>query len=137
MSRTSAFARFGVMLLVLAGLSAALWAGAAQASGTVRFIECQHPLRTGEEVYDLVGITAKAACPVVIDLGHWEYAPGHVTQHITELYRCGGAHKRFPALKLRAFEGWQLSLTKIGEFRMSRGASSFLVTGTDFPLNCT
>ncbi len=105
-----------------------------------KLIECQRPLTTGEEAYDLTRVTAKIACPVVRDLARWEYAPGHVEQHIKQLYRCAGASQSspgHPVLVRTAFEGWHLSLTSTGVFRMSRGLSSFDVTGTDFPLNCT
>lgn len=112
----------------------------AEASGAPKLIECQHPVRTGEEAYNLRNVSAETACAVVLDLGHWEYRPGHVRQHISELYTCVGRSKRSPgtpALKMRTFEGWRLSLTPQGDFQMSRNASSFDVTGTDFPLNCT
>jgi hypothetical protein len=36
------------------------------------------------------------------------------------------------------FDGWRLSLSgRYQAFTMSQGPSSFEVTGTDFPLNCT
>jgi len=124
-------------LLGLAVAAALLWTTGARAAPTLKLIECQHPVVTGEEVYNLHNITAKMACPVVLDLGHWEYEKGHAVQHITELYTCGGLDKRYPKLKLRSFEGRRLSLTKAGDFQMSLGGSSFDVTGTDFPLNCS
>lgn len=96
-------------------------------------IECQRPMTTGEEVFDLKNVTSAVACPVVRDLGRWEYT----AHNISKLYRCSGPGKHTPVLKLAQFEGWRLSLSKTGYFQMSRGRSSFTVIGTDFPLNCS
>ena len=129
-----------VFVLTLAAAVPASWASGAAGLATGKLIECQRPVRTGEEAYQLVGVSTKTACAVVRDLGHWEYQPGHVVEHIKALYRCVGVGKSSPGravLKLHTFEGWTLSQTSSGAFRMSRGSSSFLVTGTDFPLNCT
>jgi hypothetical protein len=125
-------------LASLAAVAAAVcFVGPAHGAPASKLIECQRPATTGEEIYGLKQVTATVACPVVRALGHWEYAPGHVVQHIKQLYRCAGAGKHSPVLVLKAFEGWHLSLTPSGAFRMSRGTSSFEVTGTDFPLNCS
>jgi hypothetical protein len=115
---------------VLAAAVASIGASGAQASP--KLTECQHPVITGEEAYHH-DVTAKTACRVVLDLGRWENKRGN----IAKLYKCVGVGKHTPVLKLRSFEGWQLSLTKSGAFQMSRGHASFDVTGTDFPLNCT
>lgn len=96
--------------------------------------ECQRPLSTGEEVYNLKNVSVGSACPVVRALGHWEY---HPTSHITKLYTCVGPGKHTPKLRLHDFDGWTLSITRTGAFRLSRGSSSFDVIGTDFPLNCS
>jgi hypothetical protein len=133
-------ARFGRVGLVAAVAAATCFAAGAHGAAPSKLIECQHPVRTGEEAYALKQVTAKVACPLVRALARWEYVPGHVEQHIKQLYRCAGASKRspgHPVLVLTVFEGWQLSITPSGAFRMSRGPSSFEVTGTDFPLNCT
>jgi hypothetical protein len=56
------------------------------------------------------------------------------------LYRCVGltaGHPGRPALKIHRLAGWNLRVAHGYEFVMYRGRSSFLVTGTDFPLNCT
>ncbi len=124
---------------LVALLALAVIAATGQATAP-KLIECQRPVKTGEEIYALVHVTAKVACPVVRDLARWEYAPGHVEQHIKELYRCAGASKSspgHPVLVRTVFEGWSLSIVPSGAFRMSLGGRSFDVTGTDFPLNCT
>jgi hypothetical protein len=121
-----------VPLCTAACAVAALAPAAAQA--LPKLTECQHPLVTGEEAYNLKNVTATAACPLVRALAHWEY---HPYTHITKLYTCIGPMKRTPKLVLRSFDGWKLSITRVGNFQMSRGSSSFDVTGTDFPLNCT
>ena len=124
--------RIGAGALALA--SAALLASAGGAHALPKLIECQRPVRTGEEIYGLRHVSAATACPVVRDLGHWEYTP---ISHVKVLYGCTGAGGHTPVLRLRHFEGWRLSITSGGDFRMSRGRRSFAVTGTDFPLNCT
>lgn len=121
---------------LLAALAAA-WPAAASASP--RSYECQKPVVTGVEVYALHDVTPARACPVALALFAWE--DGNAA-HTSELYGChyptpgsGG----YPYLRLHRFAGWTLSLhgRPYGAFAMSRGASSFRVTGTDFPLNCT
>ena len=103
-----------------------------------RFHQCQKPVRTGVEVYDLHDITPPSACPVALKLYAWESSS---PARIRALYGCirprpeAGGH---PFLRLHSFRGWHLSLSGLNkEFTMSRGHSSFEVTGTDFPLNCT
>jgi hypothetical protein len=100
--------------------------------------ECQKPVVTGVEVYELRNVTRTRACNVALALFAWENA-GH---HWSVLYGCHRPQPDavgYPYLRLRRFHGWRLSLRgrPYGEFKMSRGASSFFVTGTDFPLNCT
>jgi hypothetical protein len=109
----------------------ALLAGSASGASTPRLIECQHPVRTGVEVYHLIAVKSAAACPVALKLFAWEYKQGN----ITKLYGCKSLGH--PFLRLHRFDGWALSIVPAGDFEMSRGASSFYVTGTDFPLNCT
>jgi hypothetical protein len=116
--------------LSLAGLAWSL--GAAPAQAMPKLIECQRPVRTGEEIYDLEHVDPATACPVVRALARWEY---HPISHVRELYVCVGPGHHRPRLVLHSFEGWRITLA--GAFRMSRGNSSFDVTGTDFPVNCT
>jgi hypothetical protein len=47
------------------------------------------------------------------------------------------AHPGRPALKIHRLAGWNLRIAHQYEFVMFRGRSSFAVSGTDFPLNCT
>ena len=125
---------FGLLAAALAVAAASAGAGQALSNSPVsaqKLIECQHPLVTGEEVFNLKNITAASACPVVLDLGHWEGIRGN----IPKLYKCAGPGKHTPVLKLHTFEGWNLAITNSG-FQMSRGRSSFDVGGTDFPVSC-
>jgi len=109
----------------------AVFAGSASGAATPRLIECQHPVRTGVDVYHLVAIKSATACSVALKLFAWEYNPGN----ITKLYGCKSLGH--PFLRLHRFDGWALSIVPAGDFKMARGAGSFYVTGTDFPLNCT
>jgi hypothetical protein len=100
--------------------------------------ECQHPVVTGVEVYNLHAVTAETACPVALALYKWENKTGNGPK----LYGCHYPHRNsggYPYLRLHRFNGWKLSLVgkPYGSFTMSRGKSWFQVTGTDFPLNCT
>jgi hypothetical protein len=123
------------VLVVLAGVL--LWPPGAQASAKTH--ECQQPVRTGVEVYDLRGIAPARACPVALALFSWETSR---PAHQDSLYGCNRPTPDaagYPYLKLHRFRGWHLSLfgKPYGEFVMSRGRASFRVIGTDFPLNCT
>jgi hypothetical protein len=117
--------------LALVGTGALLSVGGAQAAP--RVVECQHPLTTGWEASNLRHVSAKVACRVVRHLGHWEQKPGNIRR----LYKCVGPGKHTAVLKLHSFEGWRLSLSRAGRFRMARGRASFNVSGTDFPINCS
>jgi hypothetical protein len=112
---------------VIAGALAAGPAASAQ-----RLTECQHPLVTGVEVYHLSHVGTATACRVALALFRFEAKPGN----IPKLYGCTSRPGR-PFLKLRRFDGWSLHIAVSGPFVMSRGAASFDVTGTDFPLNCS
>jgi len=99
--------------------------------------ECQKPVVTGVEVYDVKGVPIKRACELALALFKWENAG-----HWTALYGCRRASRNaagYPFLRLHSFHGWRLALRgrPYGEFEMSRDRRSFFVTGTDFPLNCT
>jgi hypothetical protein len=114
------------VLVGVALLFAALFAHPAGASTSV---ECQHPVRTGVEVYKLHHITSHSACPVALALYSWETNGNRESA----LYGCHGIGH--PYLRLHSFHGWHLSLTP--DFVMSRHGASFAVGGTDFPINCT
>jgi hypothetical protein len=125
-------------LLVSVAVCAAPLPGAALASTSFAALhECQKPVRTGVEVYGLRNVPAAHACALALALFAWETKG----KRETVLYGCrypvpesGG----YPYLRLHRFHGWRLSLRGNEQlFTMSRGRSSFHVTGTDFPLNCT
>jgi hypothetical protein len=90
-------------------------------------IECQHPVITGVEVSSLSHVTSARACPVALSLWKWE----NKDNNGSKLYTCAP----MVVLKLKTYDGWSLSLNKAG-FKMSRGTSSFYVSGTDFPIAC-
>jgi hypothetical protein len=101
------------------------------------FHECQHPVVTGVEVSSLKAVKVSVACPVALALFKWEPQHGNTAK----LYGC---HRKspntggLPYLKMHSFDGWRLSLTgRYKAFTMSKGAASFHVSGTDFPLNCS
>lgn len=88
-------------------------------------------------MYALRRVARATACRLALDLFAWENAG-----HAPELYGCHRPSPQaagYPFLRLRRFHGWSLSLRgrPFGAFTMSRGRSSFEITGTDFPLNCT
>lgn len=118
---------FGLLLFAPAGALAA-----------PHYHECQKPVRTGVEVYKLHNITAAGACPVALALFAWEYSS---TARTEALYGCARPKPEapgYPYLRLHRFRGYEISLTgRFKEFTMSRGRSSFELSGTDFPLNCT
>ena len=120
-------ARFSA--LIAAGILATIGMPVAARSDASTYIECQHPVRTGVEVYRLHHITSRAACPVALALFRWE-ATG---QRESSLYGCHGPGHAY--LRTHHFHGWRLSLTP--EFVMSRNGASFAVGGTDFPVSCT
>jgi hypothetical protein len=95
----------------------------------LRYTECQHPVRTGVEVYRLHRITSRRACPVALALFRWEAEDSHELR----LYGCHGIGH--PYLKMHTFDRWHLKLAP--DFVMSRHGASFAVGGTDFPINCS
>jgi hypothetical protein len=117
---------------ILSCLAAAAIAAAVPMTASAKLYECQHPTVTGYEAYDLHHIRPATACAAVRALWKWEQRDHHVSQ----LYRCT-AHPGRPILKRHRFDGYTLRIARSGAFVMSRGRSSFSVTGTDFPLNCT
>ena len=102
------------------------------------FIECQHPVTTGVEISHLKNVTKATACPVALALYRYENSG-----HVTKIYGCkrpnGPNAPGRPYLKTHTFQGWHMSLGgRYGyNFTFSRGTSSFAVSGTDFPVNCT
>ena len=100
--------------------------------------QCQHPVKTGVEVYDLHDIPARGACPPALALFAWEYSSQARTRALYGCIRPKPEAAGYPYLRLHRFRGWTLSLSGPGkEFTMTKGVHSFRVTGTDFPLNCT
>lgn len=87
-------------------------------AATTRYIECQHPVSTGVEVFALRHISAKSACPVALKL---EATPN--------TYRC---RDRKAVAIAHHFDGWALAINQSG-FLLKRDAQSFQVTGEDNP----
>lgn len=121
-----------ISLLASAVLSAGVSLGTSPLASAARYTECQHPVTTGVEVSRLRDVSARTACPVARSLYRWE----NKDDHIRKLYVCAGKPPGKPVLKLHTFDGWALSIGKLGVFEMSRGRSSFAVSGTDFPVIC-
>jgi hypothetical protein len=131
------------MRRALAGAAAALAAAlalaltlAGPAVAMPKLYECQHPTVTGQEAYQLVNIGPASACVVVRKLA--VFVDGGAKGY--KLYRCAGrnaSNPGYPALVISRFDGWNLRVESRDGLVMSRGESSFAVTGTDFPLNCT
>ena len=115
--------------LAAGALAAALGAGSAGAFPVTH--ECQHPVTTGVEVFNLRHVRLATACGVALRLYRWENE-----NHSRALYGCSpsSAHPVRGYLRRHEFEGWRLSLRPA--FTMRRGRASFAVTGTDFPIAC-
>ena len=110
--------------------------GGAPSAAALKTYQCQHPLTTGQEAFHLRNVSPATACKAVRALARL-IANG---SHPGRLYRCVGltmSHPGRPVLKLHRFAGWDLRIAHRYEFTMFRGRSSFAVSGTDFPLNCT
>ncbi len=124
--------RRGCVALASVTLLLAWLSLSADGARSVWTIECQQPLVTGVEVYELRHISIGRACPVALALYRWEVDG----RHRLSLYRCHelGQPRPHPHLRLQAFRGWRLSLTP--NFVMSRHGASFAVVGTGFPLDC-
>lgn len=131
-SLVAAAALAAVALAALLALS-----GSSAAAAKPRSYECPHPLITGQEAVNPKGISPKAACKVVRELGAFL----STDQHIEELYECKGATRQkpgTPVLLMDEFKGWKLKLYGNGyTFIMSKPGMSFRVTGQDFPVNCS
>lgn len=129
-SLVAAAALAAVALLALLALS-----GSPAAAAKPKSYECQHPLITGQEAVNPKGISPKAACKVVRELGAFL----STNQHIEELYECKGATPKKPGrpvLLMTEFKGWKLKLNGYN-FLMTKPGQSFRVTGQDFPVNCS
>jgi hypothetical protein len=127
--------------MVLAPLVATVLLSALAPAGALasaKVYECQKPVRTGVEVSALHDVTPAVACVPSLALFAWE---SRSAAHIEALYGCRRPKPDEPGtpyLRLHSFHGWKLSLTgRYQSFTMSRGESSFHLSGTDFPLNCT
>ena len=127
----AAAALAAVALLAFLALS-----GSPAAAAKPKSYECQHPLVTGQEAVNPKGISPKAACKVVRELGAFL----STTKGIEELYECVGetkTHPGRPKLLMTEFNGWKLKLVKEYNFFMTKPGQSFRVTGQDFPVNCS
>jgi hypothetical protein len=124
-------------LLAAAALAAALALALPAASiAEPKLYECQHPTTTGQEAYHLVNVSPAMACVAVRQLAAFvdNGSKGY------KLYRCAGrtaTNLGRPVLLISRLGGWNLHVAHRYGLVMSRRDSSFAVTGTDFPLNCT
>jgi hypothetical protein len=125
--------------LIVAGVPLAVVAislGGPQNASALKTYQCQHPLVTGQEAFRLKNVSPKTACKAVLAVARFiknGARPGR-------LYKCVGlteSHPGKPKLKIHRLAGWNLRIAHQYEFVMFRGRSSFSVSGTDFPLNCT
>ncbi len=123
-------------LLVAAALAAAALSLPASSLAEPRLYECQHPTVTGQEAYHLVAVSPARACAAVRELAAFV----HGGSQGYKLYRCAGrtaSNPGRPVLVISRLDGWKLHISQRYGLVMSRERSSFAVTGTDFPLNCT
>jgi hypothetical protein len=90
-------------------------------------------------VFNLRHVSRTAACHTALALYRWYN--GNDGRNASGLYTCVGTQPNaYPVLKRHRFDGWTLSspgARNLDNFEMSNGSSSFYVTGTDFPLNCS
>jgi hypothetical protein len=122
--------RSRLLLGALAVAAACALPTSAPALAATKYVECQHPVTTGVEVSNLRHVSSATACPVALALYSWE----NKNTDIPKLYTCTSTPPG-AVLKRHSFDGWKLSI-KSGPFQMSRGNSSFDVSGTDFPIAC-
>jgi hypothetical protein len=114
----------------------AIFLGGAQSASALKTYQCQHPLTTGQEAFHLKRVSPATACKAVRALARFVENGSHSQR----LYKCVGltmSHPGRPVLKIHRLAGWNLRIDHQYEFVMFRGRSSFSVSGTDFPLNCT
>jgi hypothetical protein len=123
-------------LAAVALLAFLAFSGSPAAAAKLKTYECQHPLITGQEAINPKGISPKAACKVVRELGAFL----STNAHIEELYECVGATPKKPGrpkLLMTEFNGWKLKLVNEYNFFMTKPGQSFRVAGQDFPVNCS
>jgi hypothetical protein len=128
--------KYAVHALALVCLVAAIGLGGAQSAWALKTYQCQHPTVTGQEALHLKNVSPATACKAVRALARFVKNG----ERGGRLYRCVGLtidHPGKPVLKLHRLAGWNLRIDHEYEFVMFRGRSSFAVSGTDFPLNCT
>jgi hypothetical protein len=101
------------------------------AAGTAGGTQCQQPVTTGVEVFDLRNLSAGRACRVALALYRWEEQGKENREHL--LFGCHGTADLYPYLRIHSFEGWHLSVRRP---LLSHGYMSFDVIGTDFPFSC-
>lgn len=126
----SASSLSAICLLAVVGLSGP------QSASALTTYQCQHPLTTGQEAFHLKNVSQTTACKAVRALARFIENGSRSGR----LYRCVGltmSHPGRPVLKIHRLAGWNLRIAHRYEFVMFRGRSSFAVSGTDFPLNCT
>jgi hypothetical protein len=122
---------------VLAGLLLTIMAislGTPRQASAGKTYQCQHPMVTGEEAFNLKNVSPTSACRAVRALAKF------IKSGERRLYKCVGltmSHPGRPVLQIHRLAGWNLKIVRGYEFVMFRGKSSFSVSGTDFPLNCT
>jgi hypothetical protein len=110
--------------------------GGPQSASALKTYQCQHPLTTGQEAFHLKNVSPGTACKAVRALARFIENGSRSGR----LYRCVGltmSHPGRPVLKIHRLAGWNLRIAHQYQFEMFRGVSSFSVSGTDFPLNCT
>lgn len=128
--RTGAVIALGVALLTVL----AVLLGSTQQASALKTYQCQHPVVTGQEAFRLKNVSPATACKAVRALARF------IKGGEKRLYKCVGltaAHPGKPVLKIHRLAGWRLRIAHEYEFVMYRGRSSFSVSGTDFPLNCS
>ena len=118
--------------LLVAAIAVAVSVATSSPALAARSTECQHPVLTGVEVSHLSHVSTATACHAALALHSWEIEGNHASM----LYRCPANPAGRPVLKKHSFDGWALSITRAGAFQMAHGASSFYVSGTDFPIAC-
>jgi hypothetical protein len=100
-------------------------------ANTVRPTQCQGlNVLPGIEVFDLHHISGRSACRVALAFWNWEKVDHHY-----DIGGCRGVGE--PYLKVHTWEKWHLSVSGTSGFKMSRGDTSFVPAGQDWPLQCT
>jgi hypothetical protein len=135
MKRLHICARPVSVIAVLMGIAAIALSGPTSASA-LKTYQCQHPVTTGQEASRLKHVSPAVACKAVRALARFIKNGSRPAP----LYKCVGltmSHPGRPVLKIHRLAGWNLRIDDQFGLTMFRGRSSFSVSGTDFPLNCT